>query len=76
MVSMADRQPGRWPELRAGVEKEYKQGPWWAAVTQNLPAEEKQSGKRNTRGTLPPAPQAPGTPPPAQTEWAPGKQPS
>lgn len=22
------------------IEKEYKQGPWWAAVTQNLPAEE------------------------------------
>lgn len=46
---------GQSPELSG---KEHKQGPWWAAVTQNLPAEEQWGGRENARGTISPILQA------------------
>lgn len=46
-ASLAD---GQSPEL-AG--KEHKQGLWWAAVTQNLPAEEQRGERGNNTGTFP-----------------------
>lgn len=46
-ASLADCQS---PEL---VGKEHKQGLWWAAVTQNLPAEEQRGERGYNMGTFP-----------------------
>lgn len=51
-ASLAD---GQSPEL---VGKEHKQGLWWAAVTQNLPAEEQRGEREGTTRDLPLTPQA------------------